>query len=185
MDTLHPRTRWLVAGLGSAALAVAAAWVVAGAPVRALGEVAALGPGAALGDAAGLEVEADARRFPVIGSVVAAFAPAGAPRRAPLGLTRFGWGGEAIAVTRLQVPDWLLDVPLVLTADGEGGYLLRTQDGVALADGAVGREVAGRDPRGGEVRILVRELVARPGTEFEVRKRCCAGAIAAARGRGR
>lgn len=180
METLRPRTRWLVAGLGSALLAVAAAWVVAGAP--ALGDVAA-GPGAGLGAAAGLEVEAEPRRFPVLGPLVATFAPHGVPARAPLGLTRFGWGGEVIAVARLQVPDWLLGVPLVLTADGEGGFLLRTRDGVALADGAVGREVAGRDARGGEVRILVGALVARPGTEFEVRKRRCAGAIAAARGR--
>jgi tyrosine-protein kinase Etk/Wzc len=129
-------------------------------------------------------VEAQPRRFPVIGEVVAALGRPAAPRRAPLGLARFGWGGEEIAVARLQVPNALLDVPLVLTAE-EDGWVLTTEQGVALADGIVGREAEGRDPDGGTIHVLVTELVARPGTEFLVRKRCCARAIAAARARGR
>jgi tyrosine-protein kinase Etk/Wzc len=158
---------------------VAAAWVVAGAPAPAHQTA---GPG--LGAGAGLEVEAEPRRFPVVGEVVAALGHPGAPRPAPLALVRFGWGGEEIAVARLQVPRALLDVPLVLTAERDG-WLLTTEQGVALAEGVVGREAEGRAPDGGAIRMLVTALVARPGTEFLVRKRSCARAIAAARARGR
>jgi tyrosine-protein kinase Etk/Wzc len=73
-------------------------------------------------------------------------------------------------VPRLEVPEALVGVPLVLTADQEGGFLLASPEGPVLADGAGGRHTEGADAARQPVRILVSELVARPGTEFLVRK---------------
>jgi tyrosine-protein kinase Etk/Wzc len=119
--------------------------------------------------ALGLDVDAAPRTLPFLGKAAALLHRGPAPARAPLGLTRYAWGGERIAVTRLEVPDALLDQPLVLTAEDDG-YRLATRDGVTLVDGAVGRLAEGTDASGKRVRLLVRTLVARPGTEFVVVK---------------
>lgn len=126
---------------------------------------------AAAVSALGLDVEAAPRRVPFLGKASALLhrGPGLAP--APFGLTRYAWGGERIAVSRLEVPEALLDRPLVLVADDQGGFRVATRDGVTLVDGAVGRLAEGTTPAGEPVRILVSSLVARPGTEFLVTRR--------------
>ena len=118
----------------------------------------------------GLDVSAEPRRVPFLGRLAARLRTDEGPAPAPFGLVRFAWGGERISVARLELPDALVDVPLVLTADDDGGFRLCDPDGTTLADGAVGRLVEGSDRAGRPVRVLVSELLARPATEFVVRK---------------
>jgi tyrosine-protein kinase Etk/Wzc len=121
--------------------------------------------------ALGLDVEAAPRRVPFLGKAAALLhrGPGLAPPR--LGLRSYAWGGERIAVSRLEVPEALLDQPLFLVVEDDGGFRLTDRDGTTLVDGAVGRLAEGTDPAGAPVRILVGALVARPGTEFVVTKR--------------
>lgn len=129
--------------------------------------------------ALGLDVEAAPRRVPLLGKASALLHRGAGPAPAPLGLGRYAWGGERIAVSRLEVPEALLDQPLVLTAEDDGGFRLAGPDGSTLADGGVGRLVEATDPAGRPVRLLVSALVARPGTEFLVVKRRFADVVAA------
>ena len=119
-----------------------------------------------------LDVLAEPRRFPVFGGALARAYRDSGLAAAPLGLSRFAWGGESIAVDRLEVPPALEDQRLVLTARGDGGFLL-SSDGEALLEGSAGKAAEGR-----EVSIFVSRLTARPGTEFVLRKLPVAEAIA-------
>jgi tyrosine-protein kinase Etk/Wzc len=120
-------------------------------------------------DELGLDVEAQPRRFPVVGSGVARRRSGAAPAPAPLGLTRFAWGGERIQLKRLEVSDALVGEPLVLVAFEDGGYEVRTAEGAVLVTGEVGTEATGGD---GDrtITLLVSELTARADTEFTLRK---------------
>lgn len=119
----------------------------------------------------GLDLEVAPRTVPFLGTARARLHRDDAPAAAPLGLSRYAWGGERIAVARLEIPDALRDERLVLIAEEDGGFRLAEPDGTTIADGALGRLAEGRDRAGRPVRILVSELAARPGTEFLVTKR--------------
>jgi tyrosine-protein kinase Etk/Wzc len=131
----------------------------------------------AVADQLGLDIEAFPRTVPLVGRALRRDdlgAPAPAPTRFGLdrfawGLDRFAWGGERIGVKQLVVSAALLAEPLRVTALEEGRYRLAARDGTVLLEGQVGTPATGGD---GErsVRLLVSELVARPGTEFVVRK---------------
>ncbi len=115
----------------------------------------------------GLDLDVRPRFFPLIGGAIARWRHASAPVSPPLGLARFAWGGERISVRRLDVPDELLGKDLVVTALGKGRFRLADAK-KTLLEGEVGTlATAGADPG---VEILVDELVARPGTQFEVEK---------------
>ncbi len=129
--------------------------------------------------ALGLDVEAAPRTVPFLGKALARLHEGAGPAEARFGLRRFGWGGEQIAVSGVEVPDALLDVPLVLTAEEDGGFRVAAPDGTTLADGGVGRPAEGTDGAGHPVRFLVTRLVARPGTEFLVVKHRFADVVAA------
>jgi tyrosine-protein kinase Etk/Wzc len=117
----------------------------------------------------GLDVEASPRWMPVVGEALArrhrddALAP---PR---FGLTRFAWGGERIRLRDVSVSERLVGAPLTLTALDGGRYRVAAADGAVLAEGKVGEPATGTD---GErsVALRVTDLVARPGTEFTIRK---------------
>ncbi|HET8722791.1 MAG TPA: polysaccharide biosynthesis tyrosine autokinase [Anaeromyxobacteraceae bacterium] len=111
----------------------------------------------------GLDVVATPRHFPVIGKAIARRAPEGAVRGAPPLLGGFAWGGERIALARLEVPETLLGQALPLVARGDGRFALLGPDGAALLEGQVGAPASG-----GGVEILVSRLDARPGTGFRV-----------------
>jgi tyrosine-protein kinase Etk/Wzc len=113
-----------------------------------------------------LEIVAEPRRFPLVGSFVARRHVEPEVSGALLGLASYGWGGERIRVDRLDVPRALVDERLTLVA-GEGGrYTLLDPDGAPLLGGDVGVAAAGRDAE-----IFVSELHARPGLEFAVTRR--------------
>jgi tyrosine-protein kinase Etk/Wzc len=108
-----------------------------------------------------LEFGAAPRRFPLLGAALARGRGAETPSAALPGLGRFGWGGEAITLSRLDVDPGLEgDLP-VLVAREAGRFELRAADGAVVAEGGVGERV-----KGGGIELFVSELRARPGTEF-------------------
>jgi tyrosine-protein kinase Etk/Wzc len=110
-----------------------------------------------------LELYAAPRRFPVIGSALARAHSGKEPAGALPGFGRFGWGGERISVSRLELGPEFEKAPPVLVAGGNGGFELRSRGGDAIASGSVGQVV-----RGEGLEIFVAELVARPGTWFNL-----------------
>ncbi|MDF3932261.1 polysaccharide biosynthesis tyrosine autokinase [Pseudomonas citronellolis] len=105
-------------------------------------------------------------RFPLIGNFIARrFDPErpGEVASAPPGLGRFGWGGEALEITQLEVPEPLLETGLTLIAGEQGAYSLFDEDGDPLVQGQVGQVL---EQNG--VKILVTTLRANPGTRFDV-----------------
>ncbi len=116
----------------------------------------------------GLDLDVQPRFFPVIGRAIARWRNSSAPASPFLRLARFAWGGERISIRRLDVPEELLGEDLVLTALGKSRFRLADAKGKALVEGEVGTTAAsGADRR---VELVVDELVARPGTQFQVEK---------------
>jgi len=121
-----------------------------------------------------LEIAAKPRTFPFVGAALARLytgrPPAPAPVRfglARLELERFAWGGERIRIDHLEVSDDLVDVPLTLTVLEGGRYQVAARTDAPLLEGTVGAVASAPDDR---VELTVRELVARPGTQFSVRR---------------
>src|SRR5512141_1982654 len=142
------------------------------------GEIAIMRSRAILGavvDKLGLEVSAQPRRVPLLGDAIARWRRG--PSAPPLPfdparhawLSRFAWGAERVAVSRLVVSDDLLDRRLTLTALGAGQYALADEDGRRLLTGRVGvPATAALGPT--RVDLLVSELQGRTGTEYTVRR---------------
>ncbi|WP_322042726.1 polysaccharide biosynthesis tyrosine autokinase [Paraburkholderia sp. J67] len=103
------------------------------------------------------------KTMPYLGHLVSMFAHPGHPIGAPFGLTSYAWGGEEFSVESITVPTELQGTTLTLHALGQGRYELRSQSGWLLLTG-----VAGQMASSDGVSILVKRLVARPGTEFFV-----------------
>lgn len=124
-------------------------------------------------DKLNLEIVSIPRVFPFFG---AAFqrrhAPAtqvGDVTKPPLGfLSGYCWGGETLELARLDVPSALIGKQLTLrvTADGFSIFLA---DGNKLFDGKAG-EVASGTFEGQPVSVFVRRLIARPGSEFQLKR---------------
>jgi tyrosine-protein kinase Etk/Wzc len=113
----------------------------------------------------GLDVVAVPRRFPIVGAAIARGHRGSDVVSAPLGLSRFAWGGERITADRLEVPPVMDNEKLILVA-GEGGrYALLGPDGERLFEGEVGKSGTG------PVAVFVSELRARAGTQFVLVKR--------------
>ncbi len=116
-----------------------------------------------------LDIEANPCRFPVLGAVVARHFQGNDLAQPVLGLERFAWGGERIKVDRLQVPNDLLDEPLRVTVLEGGRYRVEEPRGPLRVNGEIGKAAwAGEAPR--RVELFVSEIVARPGTQFELTK---------------
>jgi tyrosine-protein kinase Etk/Wzc len=116
-------------------------------------------------DQLNLQVVATPRRFPLLGWIARRYRGS-APARPFLGLSSYAWGGERIAVERLDVPDDLLNQELTLVAGERGSYQLRGPSGDKLLEGVLGKAAAG-----GGVQMYVSDLSARPKTKFNVMKR--------------
>ncbi|WP_068637837.1 polysaccharide biosynthesis tyrosine autokinase [Thauera butanivorans] len=125
-----------------------------------------------------LTIVAEPRYFPIVGRALARrHANADAPAEPLLGLSGHAWGGERITVQSLEVAPDLVGMPLTLVVDEGEQFRLLDEDGILLAQGAVGIPVNGE-----RVSLFVAELVARPGTRFDVSRRSQAEAIASLRG---
>lgn len=113
-----------------------------------------------------LDVRIEPQRLPILGDFLAhRYAPKRAGDVAPplFGLSRYGWGGEELRIKHLDVPEALLNQPLVLVAETSGRYRLLDQDGGLLVRGR-----AGTVARAGAVVADVETLRANPGTRFDV-----------------
>lgn len=110
-----------------------------------------------------LDLIARPKRFPLIGDFIARrYQTDHADSVAPplLGISRYGWGGEILQVGTLDVPELLLNEPLTLIADGNGGFTL-LHDGNELVSGQEGRL-----GQGNGVSILVTKIRANRGARF-------------------
>lgn len=112
-------------------------------------------------------------RFPVIGSFAARRYEGEGPAPPFLGLESYAWGGEAIQMESLEVPDHLLGFPLTLIAGAEGSFKLFDPDDRLLLEGRVGEPATGSG-----VRLLLGRLEARPGTHFSLVRQCSDDTIA-------
>ncbi|WP_219339609.1 polysaccharide biosynthesis tyrosine autokinase [Luteimonas salinisoli] len=115
-----------------------------------------------------LDIQARPARFPLLGNLLARrYVPAapGAVASAPLGLSRYGWGGERLDIESLELPDALLGKPLQLIAGDDGSYALRSPEGEPLLEGKTGAPAEGAGAS-----IEVAALHANPGTRFELVK---------------
>ncbi|MFC5569096.1 polysaccharide biosynthesis tyrosine autokinase [Lysobacter yangpyeongensis] len=115
-----------------------------------------------------LDIQAAPRRFPVLGKLVAgSYRGADGNRAATpwFGLSRYGWGGEQLKIAQFDLPDELLDVPLLLVAGSGQRYTLFDGAGRRLLEGRVGETA-----RGEGVSMRLTQLVANPGTYFDVQK---------------
>jgi len=115
-----------------------------------------------------LNVTAEPRYFPIIGRAVARAYRGPGVRDAPIGLSRWAWGGERILVNRLDVAAELESEALVLVAGERGAYTVFDSDGKELVRAEVGKPSRVET---GPVSMFVSELRARPGTQFYVMRR--------------
>ncbi|SAL33700.1 polysaccharide biosynthesis tyrosine autokinase [Caballeronia humi] len=102
-------------------------------------------------------------QFPVLGRISELLSDPGQPMPAFLGMRSFAWGGEELNVDTLDVPSRFINKEMTLRALTNNRYELIDPNGNKVLEGAVGAPVSGNG-----VTMLVRHLVARPGTEFTV-----------------
>jgi len=108
------------------------------------------------------------RYFPVIGAYMArTYKPQveGSFADPLFGLSNYAWGGEAISVFQLEVPENLLGAPLTLVANEADSFSLYDKDHTLLLKGQTNQTIEGNG-----VKIQVATLKARPGTEFKISK---------------
>ncbi|WP_436263562.1 polysaccharide biosynthesis tyrosine autokinase [Paraburkholderia terricola] len=109
------------------------------------------------------DVSVTPQAIPLLGDIAARFATPGKPAAPWLGLKSFAWGGESVQVGALKVPRDLEEEKLTLVALEGGAYELRAPSGDLLVEGRVGAVANAND-----VSVLIKQLVARPGTRFTV-----------------
>lgn len=115
-----------------------------------------------------LDIRAQPRRLPLFGKLIAnSYRGADGDRAARpwFGLSRYGWGGEQLKIAQLDLPDELLDTPLLLVAGKDQRYTLFDGNGRRLIEGR-----AGETARGSDAAMRVEKIVANPGTYFDVQK---------------
>ncbi|SDV48600.1 polysaccharide biosynthesis tyrosine autokinase [Chitinasiproducens palmae] len=119
-------------------------------------------------DDLGLAIRVTPHYFPVFGHFIARRydGKGSAPVARPLfGLRGYAWGGEALRITSLDVPDQYLNAELTLTASGNGGFTLEDSSGNVLAKGVAGQSVSN-----GGVTVNIATLRANAGMKWTVVK---------------
>ncbi|MFQ5356405.1 MAG: polysaccharide biosynthesis tyrosine autokinase [Mariprofundaceae bacterium] len=121
-----------------------------------------------------LDISSSPHYFPFFGQSFARSHDGSEPAAALWGLNSFAWGGERLQIDRLTVPKYLEGKDLTLVAGMVGKYRLLDPDGKEITQGTVGKTASVRlsSPETGEKRvdIYISELVARPGTRFDIMK---------------
>lgn len=120
-----------------------------------------------------LNIDAQPKYFPLVGSAVARRYKGEKPNDPVLGFSSYAWGGDVLQVDSLDVPRDSQNKPLTLTAGENGKYELADADGDRVLTGEVGVRANGR-----QFSIFVANLNARPGTRFVVMKRSTEAAVA-------
>lgn len=122
-----------------------------------------------------LEIIAKPKYFPMIGEAIARRFQQQAingPVSEPLfGQDQYAWGGEAIRVDTLAVPESWVGKELTLLAGAQGHFALLA-NGQALLEGEVGKpSIKTLNDGQGTLSLFVSLLKARPGTPFTVMRR--------------
>ncbi|WP_105180637.1 polysaccharide biosynthesis tyrosine autokinase [Pseudoalteromonas sp. T1lg21] len=116
-----------------------------------------------------LDIIAEPKLFPIIGGKLfrSFVAKSEGDIAEPfLGLSSYAWGGESINVFRFNIPKAFEGEEFVLVIGENKTYELFNPDGESVLKG-----VAGKEQIAGYYELTVRDLTARPGTEFILIKR--------------
>ncbi|MYN13586.1 polysaccharide biosynthesis tyrosine autokinase [Pusillimonas sp. TS35] len=116
-------------------------------------------------DHLGLHVTAEPKYFPLVGRWFAQHAP-GLPYASLPWLSHYAWGPAHIQVRQFELPEALYNKPMTVVATATG-YALHDQDGVTLAQGAVGKPLQ-FNTSAGPGSLDLATLSAAPGTEFRL-----------------
>ena len=111
-----------------------------------------------------LDITAGPKLFPLIGSRAYRKFTSTNDRdlaKPSFGASSYAWGGESISIFRFDVPRTAIDQKFTLVAQAGNGLALLNSDGSQILSGKVGQELTN-----GKFNLTVRELNARPGTEF-------------------
>jgi tyrosine-protein kinase Etk/Wzc len=111
-----------------------------------------------------LDITAEPKLFPFIGNrAYRKFMPMseGDLAEPSFGASSYAWGGESINIFRFDVPRSAINKTFTLVAQTNNGVELLNADGEQILAGKVGEELTN-----GKFNLTVRELNARPGTEF-------------------
>ncbi len=120
-----------------------------------------------------LDVVAEPKRIPIIGTWLAHKHKSNEPAEAFWGLDSYAWGGEAIKVETFEVRDpEFLEEEFSLIAREGNAFELRDPQGDLLLESSTGNSV-----QGSGVALHVVELRARPGTVFRLIRRSTEGVI--------
>lgn len=128
-----------------------------------------------------LEVIAKPKFFPFAGEAIARrFAqrnPENAVSNPLFGQNEYAWGGEAIQVGTLAVPEALRDKEFILLAGNQGQFQLFLNDEL-IAEGEVGKPVSRQIGNYQQpIHLFVSLLKARPGTQFTLVRQSSNNAI--------
>lgn len=120
----------------------------------------------------GLDFSAFPNYMPVVGATLARYYEKRNDGLAePLfGLNEYAWGGESIDLQELEVPDSLLDTPLVLESGQNDEYTLFESEGQPLLTGKVGQVSEAQYGKDQSLKVWVADLVAHPGTQFTIER---------------
>ena len=120
-------------------------------------------------DSLKLDIVAEPKLFPFIGNrAYRKFTPMeeGDLAEPSFGASSYAWGGETINIFRFDVPRTAVNQEFVIVAQANKGVALLNGDGDQILAGKVGEELTN-----GKFNLTVRELNARPGTEFIITRK--------------
>jgi tyrosine-protein kinase Etk/Wzc len=125
-----------------------------------------------------LMVEYSPYYFPIIGETLARRHDPHDGIASPwLGFGRWAWGGEKLKIAAFTVPDRYLDKEFTLIALEEGRFRLLGPKGKSLIEGQIGETLTVDMGEAKPVVIKLAELVAHPGTHFELTRKTSLAAI--------
>ena len=120
-------------------------------------------------DSLKLDITAEPKLFPFIGNrAYRKFTPMsdGDLAEPSFGASSYAWGGESINIFRFDVPRTVINRGFTLLALADKRVALLNGDGEQILAGKVGEELTN-----GKFNLTVRELNARPGTEFLITRK--------------
>ena len=120
-------------------------------------------------DTLNLDIVVEPKLFPMIGNrAFRRFKPQSPGQLAEpsWGASSFAWGGESIDVFRFDVPSFHIDKEFIIVALENNQVELQNEDGDTILKGNVGQELSN-----GIIDLTIRNINARPGTEYLITKR--------------
>lgn len=127
-----------------------------------------------------LTIQSSPRFFPLFGEVLARQTDGtDGVSDAWWGFSRWAWGGEKLVIDVFDVPDRYLGKQFVLVALENGRFRLLGPKAEVLTEGAIEELLTADIGENGRVMVKLANLVARPGTEFELVRRTSLAAVEA------